>query len=150
MSNFFSTFLKDVENIPGELASFFTMHQTQIHTALADAQSAVTAAIAVAAATLKPGANGSPNPVVTTLAGVADGLTKISTAVASAASATTFSGQAANLASLTNSLITSGDVGVKDASSQASLTNAVNSVVAKANTVVGALFTAAAATGSTA
>ena len=140
---FLTTFIKDVENIPGEIAGFFTSHQTQVHSAIADAQSAVSAAIAIAVATTPPGPNGAPSALVTTLGGVSDGLTKVSAAVTSASSATTLGAQAANVAELANALIASGDVGVKNATSQTSLANTVNAVVSKTNTVIGALITAA-------
>lgn len=141
--SFFSTLIKDVENVPGEISAFFTAHQTQIHSAIADAQTAASAGIAIATALGQPA-------VALTIAGVSDGLTKVSAAVTSAATTTTLGGQAGNIAQLTNALIESGDVGVKNTAAQASLTNTVNTVVAKTNTVIGALIVAATAAGASA
>lgn len=135
---FLTTFIKDVELIPGEIAAFFSSHQTRIHSAIADAQTAAAAGIAIATALGQP-------EIAAAIAGVSDGLTKVSSAVTSASTATTLGAQAANVAELANSLIASGDIGVKSTATQASLTNTVDTVVAKANTVIGALITAATA-----
>lgn len=128
----FSAFIKDLENIPGELAHLFTAHQVQIQTVLADAQTAISGATAVAAV-LEPAA-------VAPLALVADGLTKVSAAVTAESSAATLTAQASTLGALVSSLVTSGDVGVKNATVKIAVTNAVT----KAQTVVGALVTAVA------
>lgn len=128
--SFFSSFLKDIENIPGELSHLFTAHQAAIHTAIADAQTAISGASAVAAI-LEPAA-------VPELTLVQDGLTKISAAVTAESSANTLTSQASVLGTLVSGLVTSGDVGVKNATVKTAVTNAVT----KAQTVVGALITA--------
>lgn len=130
--SFFSTFIKDIENVPGELARLFTAHQAQIQTALADAQTAVSGATAVAAV-LEPA-------VIAPLALVADGLTKVSAAVTAESTATSLQAQATSLGNLVSGLVTSGDVGVKNATVKTAITSAVT----KAQTVVGALVTAVA------
>lgn len=128
--SFFSTFIKDIENVPGEVAKFFSAHQVQIQSAISDAQTAVSAATGVAAI-LEPAA-------VAPLILVANGLTKVSSAVTAESTAVTLNSQASALGALVSDLVTSGDVGVKNASVKTAVTNAVT----KAQTVVGALVTA--------
>lgn len=134
--SFLKTFITAIEHIPGEVASFFSHHTTQIHDAIAEAQSAASAAAAIAA-TLGAASAASR------IASISDGLTRINTAAASAATQDTLNEQAATLITLVNGLVNSGDIGVKNPLVQKSLTNTISSVVAKTNTVIGALVTAA-------
>lgn len=136
----FKSFIADIEDIPGDIAKFFTSHQQQIQTVISDAVQGVAGAIAVLGV-VEPGATG----VVKLLGGVAAGLAQVSTAVAVMPNSTTLTSQANALASLTSTLVTSGAVGVKTASSQAAVTSAIT----KTQAVIGALVTAAAASPAT-
>ena len=136
----FKSFVADIEKVPGDIAKFFTAHQIQIQTVISDAVQGVAAAIAVVGV-VEPAATG----VVKLLGGVAAGLAQVSTAVTGAPSDTTLTSQANALAGLTSSLVTSGELGVKSASSQAAVTSAIT----KTQAVIGALVTAAAASPAT-
>lgn len=126
----FKEFISDIEAIPGDIARFFTAHQAALQSAITDAQAAVSSATGVAAI-LDPQA-------VPVLSGVADGLTKVSAAVTAASTASTLTSQANTLGTLVSGLVTSGDVGVKNANTKA----AIQSAVTKSQAVVGALVTA--------
>jgi hypothetical protein len=139
--NFFSSILKDIEAVPGEIEGLFSTHQTQIHTAIADAQTALSVGATIASVA---GAAG----VATEMGKVSGALTTVSAAAGTLGTAASLNAQIATLAGATNSLIASGDIGVKNATSQASLTNTVNAVVGKVNTVIGALAVASTAAGS--
>ena len=126
----FGTFIKDVENVPGELAHLFTAHHAQIQTVLSEAKTAVSGATAIAAI-LEPAA-------VPELTLVADGLTRISASVTAESTATTLTSQVSVLGGLVSGLVTAGDVNVKNATVKSAITGAVT----KAQTVLGALVTA--------
>lgn len=139
--SWFSNIVKDIEAVPGEIENLFSSHQAQIHTAIADAQTALSVGATIAAVS-------GAGSVASEMGKVSAALTTVSTAANNLTSAGSINAQVAALANATNSLISSGNIGVKNVASQASLTNTVNTVVGKVNTVIGALAVASAASGS--
>ena len=139
--SWFGNILKNIEAVPGEIEGLFSTHQTQLTAAIADAQAALSVGATIAAVA------GAPS-VATEMGKVSGALTTVSTAAGALGTAANLNAQIATLAQATNSLIASGDIGVKSATSQASLTNTVNATVAKVNTVIGALAVASTAAGS--
>lgn len=138
--SWFGNILKNIEAVPGEIEGLFSTHQTQLTAAIADAQAALSVGATIAAVA------GAPS-VATEMGKVSGALTIVSTAAGTLGTAAN-PNLIATLAQATNSLIASGDIGVKSATSQASLTNTVNATVAKVNTVIGALAVASTAAGS--
>jgi len=123
--------------VPGEIEGLFSAHQTLIHNAIADAQTALSVGATIASVA---GAAG----VATEMGKLSGALTTVSAAAGTLGTAASLNAQISTLAVATNSLIASGNIGIKNATSQASLTNTVNATVAKVNTVIGALAVAAA------
>lgn len=113
------------KSIGHAIASVFS-HKDQINAAITDAQTVAGAAGIVLSAI---GQNSAAAEVVK----VSNGLALVSNAVTSGASADTLTEHVTNLANLTTALVTSGDIGVKNADSQASIVAVAN----KVQTVVG-------------
>ncbi len=121
-------------NIRHKIASWFGSHQSLIQTIAKDGQIAAVDAAAVATAA------GEKGNLITVLTGVADGLGKVAATVTAEATATTLAQHAANITGLASALlVTSTDVGIKNADTKAKI--AV--VLGKVTNVVGALQTAA-------
>lgn len=138
MSNFFQTALKAIETVPGELASFFTTHQSSIHNAIADAQVGLTLVTGIAATVESPAA---ASALAMEIGKISAGLNLAGAAATAAATSSSLTQQLGNVAALTNGLVASGDINVKSPKTQA----AVAAAVAKVQTVIGTLATAAAA-----
>lgn len=107
------------------IASVFS-HKDQINAAISEAQTVAGAASIIFAATGHTAAVGE-------IAKISDGLNLVKGAVTAEAGADTLAEHATNLANLANGLITSGDINVKNADTQAGIVAVVN----KAQTVVG-------------
>ncbi len=105
-------------------------HANQINQAIGEAKTVATAAgIAFSAA----GQTGTAAEI----AKINDGLTLVSNAVTTGASTETVIGHIANLVNLTNGLVTSGDIGIKNADEQSHIVAVAN----KVQTVVGKVET---------
>lgn len=117
------------------IASWFGSHQATIQAVVNDAQAAASAAHGVATAL------GEPASVTSVISGVSDGLSKIGAAAATAATAEDFNALAADGAALATGLVSSGDLGIKNAATKA----AVGALAIKVQGVVGAVETAASA-----
>ena len=122
-----------LHNIGAHLASFFGSHAAVIATVTSDAQIAVGAAKVVAADL------GEPASVQTVLGNISDGLTKVAATATAEATADTLTEQAANLTGLVGGLVSSGDIGIKNAGTKV----AVGTALVKVTSVVSALETAA-------
>lgn len=127
LGTFFHTLAADIEG-------FFKGHQATIQTVIQEAQTAAGAATAVATIL------GEPPSVVAQIGKISDGLTKVGAAVTAATTAVDMTGHAQNLLTLTQGLISSGDIGVKSPVTQ----TAIGVAAQKVASVVGALETAAA------
>ena len=121
------------------LHNFFTNNSGAIQSGLSAAMTAASVAGSVAAIMEPAGANGGPPPVVAEIAKVQDGLNLVSKAVTTASTATDLSGHAAALSGLVTGLVSSGDIGIKNAQTQA----AIGVMAVKVQSVVGVLETAA-------
>jgi hypothetical protein len=117
------------------LHNFFTKDGGAIQTGIAEAISAANVAASVAAIADPAGSA----PVVAEIGKVTSGLALVQTAVKAEATATDLNGHAANLAALVTGLVTSGDLNIKDAQTQA----AIGVMATKVQSVVGVLETAA-------
>ena len=115
------------------IAAFFKGHQATIQTTIGYAQNAAGAASAVA------GILGESPAVTSQIGKISDALGLVSATVTAETSAETLTQHAANLSALTSALVNSGDIGIKNAQTQA----AVGTVAVKVQGVVGALETAA-------
>lgn len=123
-----------LSNLRHKIAGWFGSHKDLIETIAKDGQVAATDASLVAVAA------GEHGNIITVLSGVADGFGKVGAAVTAESSATTLAEHAANLTGLADALlVTSTDVGIKNADTKASITK----VLGKITNVVGALQTAA-------
>ncbi len=111
------------------LAGVFS-HKDQINAAISEAQTVANAASIIFAASGHQSA-------VTEIGKISDGLNLVKGAVTSEASATTLADHATNLGNLANALVTSGDINVKNADTQAGIVAVVN----KVQTVVGKVET---------
>lgn len=116
------SFIKWLESLGTKVHNVFVSHEAALQTVATDLQStaSATAAIATAAGETK---------VVPILAGIADGAGKLSEAIAAGAAATDLQGGVAAVTSLASGLVTSGDIGVKDAGTQ----NGIGLVLTKVN-----------------
>jgi hypothetical protein len=117
-----------------KIAGWFGAHKDLLQTLATDGEVFTKDAAAVAAAA------GEHGNLITVLGGVADGFGKISTTITAESSATTLAQHAADLTGLASGLlVTSTDVGVKNADTKAKIVG----VLQKVTNVVGALQTAA-------
>jgi hypothetical protein len=118
------------------LHNFFTKNGGAIQTGLTEAAAAAGVAASVAAITLSPA---DAAPVVAEIAKVQDAIGIVQKGVTAESTATDLSAHAANLAGVVTSLVTSGDIGVKNAQVQA----AVGVAATKVQSVIGVLENAA-------
>jgi hypothetical protein len=125
-----------IENLGKKIATFFGSHEAAIQSVIKDAQGAQVAAKDVALAL------GEPSSVITVISGIGDGLQKTSDALAAESSSTTLTQEASNLSGLVSSVVDSGDIGIKNAQTQAAVGTTLQKVVG----VVSALQTASNAT----
>ena len=118
------SFIKWLESFGTEIHNVFVSHEAALQTVATDLQAtaSATAAIATAAGETK---------VVPILTGIADGAGKLSEAIAAGAAATDLQGGVAAVTGLASGLVTSGDIGVKDAGTQ----NGIGLVLTKVNNV---------------
>ena len=123
-------------SVGAALHNFFTKNGGAIQTGLSEAITAAGVAASVASVTLSSTAAA---PVLAEIAKVTDGLSIVQKGVAAESTATDLSSHAANLAGIVTGLVTSGDIGVKNAQVQAS----VGVLATKVQSVVGVLENAA-------
>ena len=118
------SFIKWLESLGTKIHNVFVSHEAALQTVATDLQAtaSATAAIATAAGETK---------VVPILTGIADGAGKLSEAIAAGAAATDLQGGVAAITGLASGLVTSGDIGVKDAGTQ----NGIGLVLTKVNNV---------------
>ena len=118
------SFIKWLESLGTKIHNVFVSHEAALQTVATDLQAtaSATAAIATAAGETK---------VVPILTGIADGAGKLSEAIAAGAAATDLQAGVAAVTGLASGLVTSGDVGVKDAGTQ----NGIGLVLTKVNNV---------------
>ena len=118
------SFIKWLESLGTKIHNVFVSHEAALQTVATDLQAtaSATAAIATAAGETK---------VVPILTGIADGAGKLSEAIAAGAAATDLQGGVAAVTGLASGLVTSGDIGVKDAGTQ----NGIGLVLTKVNNV---------------
>ena len=118
------SFIKWLESLGTKVHNVFVSHEAALQTVATDLQAtaSATAAIATAAGETK---------VVPVLVGIADGAGKLSEAIAAGAAATDLQGGVAAVTGLASGLVTSGDIGVKDAGTQ----NGIGLVLTKVNNV---------------
>lgn len=118
------SFIKWLESLGTKVHNVFVSHEAALQTVATDLQAtaSATAAIATAAGETK---------VVPILTGIADGAGKLSEAIAAGAAATDLQGGVAAVTGLASGLVTSGDIGVKDAGTQ----NGIGLVLTKVNNV---------------
>lgn len=128
VSNFF-------HKIGAALHNFFTKDGGAIQAGLAEAISAAQVAASVAAIADPTGSAA----VVAEIGKVTNGLALVQGAVKAESTATDLNGHAANLAGLITGLVTSGDINVKSAQTQA----AIGVLAIKVQSVAGVLETAA-------
>ena len=133
MSFSISGFFHSVETT---LHNFFTKNGGAIQTGLTEAAAAAGVAASVATITLTPADSA---PVVAEINKVVDALNIVSKGVTAESTATDLSSHAANLAAAVTSLVTSGDINVKNAQVQA----AVGVAATKVQSVIGVLENAA-------
>ena len=126
------------------LHNFFTNNSGAIQSGLSAAMTAASVAGSVAAIMEPAGANGGPPPVVAEIAKVQDGLNLVSKAVTTASTATDLSGHAAALSGLVTGLVSSGDIGIKNAALQTAITTAISRVGNVVNSLGAAAVTPAA------
>jgi hypothetical protein len=117
------------------LHNFFTKDSGAIQTGIAEALSAAKVVASVAAIADPTGSA----PLIAEIGKVQDGLALVSKGVTSASTATDLNGHAAALAGLVTGLVTSGDLNIKNAQTQA----AIGVMATKVQSVVGVLETAA-------
>ena len=115
------------------LHNFFTRNGGAIQAGITAASTAVGVASSVAVIL------GEPPNVGTELQKIQDGLSKVAGAVNSASTATDLNGHAEALAGLITGLVTSGDINIKNAGTQAAIGAAAN----KVKGVIGVLQSAA-------
>ena len=118
------SFIKWLESLGTKVHNVFVSHEAALQTVATDLQAtaSATAAIATAAGETK---------VVPVLVGIADGAGKLSEAIAAGAAATDLQAGVAAVTGLASGLVTSGDIGVKDAGTQ----NGIGLVLTKVNNV---------------
>jgi hypothetical protein len=118
------------------LHTFFTKTDGAIQTVLADASVAANVAASVAAISLSPE---QATPVLAEIAKVTDGLAIVQKGVTAESTAGDLTAHAQNLAGIVTSLVSSGDLNIKNAQLQASIGVAAT----KVQSVVGVLENAA-------
>lgn len=123
-------------SVEAVLHNFFTKDGGAIQTGLSEAALAAGIAAAVAAIALSPA---DAAPVLAEIAKVQDGLSIVQKGVTAASTAATLAGHAQDLAGIVTGLVTSGDIGVKNAQLQA----AVGVAATKVQSVIGTLENAA-------
>lgn len=118
------SFITWLESLGTKVHNVFVSHEAALQTVATDLQAtaSATAAIATAAGETK---------VVPILTGIADGAGKLSEAIAAGAAATDLQAGVAAVTGLASGLVTSGDIGVKDAGTQ----NGIGLVLTKVNNV---------------
>ena len=121
--------------IGNTLHNFFTKDGGAIQSGLTEAIAAANTAASVAAIADPAGAA----PIVAEIGKVTNGLSLVQGAVKTETTATDLNAHAADLATLVTGLVTSGDINVKDAQTQA----AIGAMATKVQSVVGVLETAA-------
>lgn len=114
----------------GHVLSSVFSHKDQINSAISEAQLVANAASIIFAASGNKSA-------ADEIGKINDGLNLVKGAVTAEASATTITEHTTNLANLANALVTSGDINVKNADTQAGIV----AVVGKVQTVVGKVGT---------
>ncbi len=125
-----SSFFKSIGNA---LHNFFTRNGGAIQAGIGEAVAAAGVAASVS------GLLGESPDVIAEINKVADGLQLVSKSVTAASTATDLTGHAAALAGLVTGLVSSGDIGVKNAQTQA----AIGVMAGKVQSVVGVLESAA-------
>jgi hypothetical protein len=127
-------FVSWLEGIGAKIHNLFTSHEAALQTIASDLQATATGAVAIATAA-------GETKVVPILSGIADGAGKISTAIQQGAAATDTTEAVSAVTGLASGLVTSGDIGVKDAATQ----NQIGLVLTKVNNVAAASQAAVAA-----
>lgn len=126
-------FFHSVETV---LHNFFTKDGGAILTGISEAHTALNVAASVASIALPQSA---ATPALAEIAKVADALSIVQKGVSAESTATTLASHASNLAGVLTSLVTSGDINVKNAQVQA----AVGVAATKVQSVIGVLENAA-------
>lgn len=119
--------------VEAAIHDFFTRNGGAIQAVVSAASTAVGVASAVAADF------GEPPVVAAELAKIQDGLALVAAGVNAQSTATDLTGHAAALAALVTGLVTSGDIGIKNATTQVAIGVAAN----KVKSVIGTLESAA-------
>ncbi len=126
-------------SIGSALHNFFTKNGGAIQNGLSEALAAAAVAGSVASVFEPANADGSANAIVAEIGKIASGLIIVQNGVSAASTATDLNGHAAALAGIVTGLVTSGDIGIKNAQTQA----AIGVMATKVQSVVGVLETAA-------